>query len=54
MGQYLAKAQLDTLRKAGNTEQMKAAKQSILAPGSTASAETRDYVENHNDYYKDL
>jgi len=53
MGQYLAKAQLDTLRKAGNTEQMKAAKQSILAPGSIASAEIRDYV-NRNDYYEDL
>ena len=56
MGQYLAKAQLDTLRKAGSTEQMRAAKTSILAPGSTAPVEIRNYVDGvtANDYYKNL
>lgn len=53
MGQYLASAQLDTLRKAGSTEQMKEAKNSIVV-NLPAGSPTRDYVENHSDYYKDL
>ncbi|MEA1936689.1 MAG: hypothetical protein U9N04_01080 [Patescibacteria group bacterium] len=52
IGQYLATAQLDTLRKAGSTEQMKEAKDSIVI-NLPAGSPTRDYVEN-NDYYKDL
>ena len=61
MGQYLAKAQLDTLRKSGNTEQMRAAKDSILSRGarvghvSTASPEIRSYVSvGGNTYYENL
>ena len=52
MAQYLASAQLDTLRKAGSTEQMKEAKDSIIL-NLPAGNHVRDYVEN-NDYYKDL